>query len=588
MKFRHIPPYLAALGLLMAAPGCKDFYDVNVDPIHPTAAEPQQLLPVVQLAMSTHLGFNIQGLGQPAAALVQQLSNGRGTGAYQQESDSFQSSWNGLYSDMLANNEQLITQATAAEQWGYVGIAKIQKAYVFSQLVDAFGSVPYSQALKGVANRAPRFDRDADIYNGEASLGIQSLFSLIDEGIADLDRPNASVPSSTGGDIIYKGNKQNWQALGRSLKLKLYNQIRKTTDVSASVRTLLGQQLLTSNSDFELKYGTSTQPENRHIGFLSDYVNSGRENQIGRYFYLLMKYGNGFEYAAPVATPYADPRIPYYFYRQSNPSYSTSLYDYQDRNNPSFVTTRLGSRGPAASAGNAGDRTLPGLYPYAGRYDDGKFGLATGTSASGAGTQRFITYFTQKFTEAELQLMVLNNESAAQTAYLEGVKAAFAKVNALATGTGAPSFTQNDSVSAELFGGSYTRTRNGTTTTTTRTGYYNDLFTTRNGQATTQEQKLQAIMEQKYIASFGMTLDVYTDFRRTHYPLLPVPETSQANTALGLFDDQDGQTVGTGQPFPRRLFYPLDDLISNTNPDAPKAQVPYSLTDNNYRIFWDR
>ena len=38
MKLRTISSVLALASLLMGAPGCKDFYNVNVDPLHPTSA----------------------------------------------------------------------------------------------------------------------------------------------------------------------------------------------------------------------------------------------------------------------------------------------------------------------------------------------------------------------------------------------------------------------------------------------------------------------------------------------------------------------------------------------------------------------
>ena len=124
---------------------------------------------------------------------------------------------------MLANNEQIITQGTAEQRLSYVGIAQIQKAYVISQMVDMFGDIPYSEALKGAANLAPRYDKDADIYNGNPGLGIQSLFSLIDDGIANLDKGKSVIVRN---DLIYEGDLAKWARLGRTLKLKLYVQIR--------------------------------------------------------------------------------------------------------------------------------------------------------------------------------------------------------------------------------------------------------------------------------------------------------------------------------------------------------------------------
>lgn len=573
MRFRKTSAALALMGVLLAAPGCKDFYDVNTDPIHPTTATLAQLLPVSQVAMSTYLGFNIQGLGQPTSALMGQLTNSRGIGTYTQDNNAFDTPWSGLYTDMLQNNEQIITQGTAEENWGYVGVAQLQKAYVFSQLVDAFGDVPYSQALKGTANLNPRFDDDADIYNGNDGLGIQSLFSLIDEGLANLTKPGVTAPSA---DIIYGGNLNSWQHFGRALKLKLYNQIRKskdasgnTRDVSSEVRDLLTQPLLSSSENFEVGYGSSAAPENRHIGFLSDYVNTPPENSIGPYLYLLMRNGNGQNYdPGPAASP--DPRIPYYFFNQYGSTADNGTFDYQLGR---FVSTRPGSTSPKASTDNSASRTLPGLYPYGGRYDDNGNALdVTESSAPGNGIQRLYPYFAQKFTEAELQLTVLNDVAAAENAYAEAVRASYNEVNKLVTRV-------NSAGSAVV----------APALTVPTDAAIRQKFTA----ASSTEDKLRVIMEQKYIASFGMGMDIFTDWRRTHYPVITVAGPGSIAGQPGLVQDStgvsaEGITISNGV-FPRRLYYPISDLNANLNPQAPRTNIqPSNPNDDSYRIFWDR
>jgi len=566
MRFRKVSSALALAAILLAAPGCKDFFDVNTDPLSPTEANVVQLLPGTQVAMSTYLGFNIQGLGHGTSGYMSQVFNGRAE--FIQAQNAWQTPWSGLYTDMLSNNEIIIRQATADASWGYVGVAQLQKAYVFSQLVDAFGDVPYSEALKGTQGvRNPRFDAAVDIYNGNADKGIQGLFSLIDEALANLAKPGATINGSA--DIVYGGNMSKWQHFGQALKLKLYNQIRKTRDVSADVQPLLTQGLLNADEDFSVGYGQSNSPENRHIGFLSDYVNTPPENSIAPYIFLLMTYGDGKDYAPTVAAD-PDPRIPYYFFNQLASPGSAGLNGFSSGR---FFTTIPYSTDGSGSANTGDVRTLPGLYPYGGRYDNGTGIVTDESSAPGNGIQRLLPYFSQKFTEAEIQLTVLNNPTAAEVAYREGVTAAFAAVDKVASRVNG---------AAPGAGTNYINTPG--------IGAPPASILNKFANASSNEDKLRVLMEQKYIASFGMGPDIYTDFRRTHYPVLAVPGEVQAQPDLGLVADTQG-----GNPYggtnasgflPRRLYYPLTDLIANLSPEAPKVQVQPG--DANYRIFWDR
>ena len=545
MKIRNISTSIALAGVLMATAGCKDFYDVNTNPLSPSKVDLRDLLPVTQVSMASGLGDNTNGLSQYTMALMTQLYNTRGINNYQQTGDSFANAWSTLYSDMLVNNEQIIKQGTTEQQWGYVGVAQLQKAYVFSQMVDVWGDIPYSEALQGATNTAPHFDKDSDIYNGSADGKIQGLFSLIDEGLANLAKPSTNI-QLTSVDLIYKGNLAKWSRFGRTLKLKLYNQLRKTTDVAtfrSQVTPLLAADLIDSGDDFELPYYNSLSPDNRNLGYIADYGNAAPESRIGRYFYEDMFTKN-------------DPRIRYYFYRQS--STPISGQDYVSPLDPRFSTVRPGSTGQYASTISSTQQTVQGLYPIGGKYDDGSGQAVTAISGKGSVAQRLLTYFSRKYTEAEIQLMAFNDAVAARTALRTALYASFNKVNTIAIADGSPQID---------------------TTSTGSGGRY--ILTALRGfdRATSAEAKLAVVMYEKYVASFGYGVDVYTDFRRTTYPNIHVSQQA-ADASRGLLPD-DGGTVATAQ-FPRRFYYATNDLL--LNPNSPRVQKDPVTS----RIFWDR
>jgi hypothetical protein len=81
----------------------------------------------------------------------------------------------------------------------------------------------------------------------------------------------------------------------------------------------------------------------------------------------------------------------------------------------------------------------------------------------------------------------------------------------------------------------------------------------------TFQEKLKQIIEEKYVANFGVAVEPWTDWRRTGYPALaPVSNRMPEVTNL-----------------PRSLFYPQVEI--DLNPNAP-AQKPASLQS---RVFWD-
>ena len=92
-------------------------------------------------------------------------------------------------------------------------------------------------------------------------------------------------------------------------------------------------------------------------------------------------------------------------------------------------------------------------------------------------------------------------------------------------------------------------------------------YLTANGTLTgTNAQKLQQIIEEKYIALFGVSVEPWTDWRRTGYPAISVPTYSFSSVTA----------------VPRTLFYPQSEI--DLNPNNP-GQKPADLQS---KVFWDQ
>ncbi|MBN8826726.1 MULTISPECIES: SusD/RagB family nutrient-binding outer membrane lipoprotein [unclassified Spirosoma] len=378
MKFINYRRYLL-IPFLLGMGACSKYLDVNVTPNNPTSVTPAVLLPGAQAGTAF---ANANELNRFAEVLVQHLagaSNSPSTyDVYQTNGADFGNQWTGeIYGGALVNYQKLIELGDATGSKSYSGIAKILKAYTFSIATDVWGDVPYSQALQGEKFLNPRLDKQEDIYKGNSSQGIQSLFDLVREGIKDLDSPSALKPGTD--DVIYGGNLTKWKQAGNTLLLKFATTIsRKEPALATSVinEVLTGNNYITSNAnDMNFTFGASvgSQDPRYTYSFISSFQND---------IILSTRYLN-------LLNSLNDPRLPIFFTKPST----------------NYVTIDNGFRG-----------TLPTPVANWSRYNK----YVTGNS--GEGPVRLVTNFQRAFILAEAALR-LGTPGDPQALYTEGIKA---------------------------------------------------------------------------------------------------------------------------------------------------------------------
>lgn len=251
--------------LFITFTSCKKFIDVNTTPNNPVAVPPSTILPITTIG----LGFaNSNDLNRATSALVQHIAGvANQTAAYDiyNLDGSFDNQWNGeIYGNTL-NDLQILIDQHASTSPAYSGIAKLEMAYAYSIATDIWGEVPYSQAAQGLKFTAPRFDKQEDIYQGNATLGITSLFDLVKSGLADIAKtPNIFSPGTD--DLVYKGDLTKWARMGNTLLLKFAIQISNknpalATSTIASVIT--GNNYINTNAlDFEVPFAATVGNQN--------------------------------------------------------------------------------------------------------------------------------------------------------------------------------------------------------------------------------------------------------------------------------------------------------------------------------------
>lgn len=443
--------------LIITFTSCKKFLDVNTTPNNPTTVPPSVILPATTIT----LGFaNSNDLNRATSALVQHIAGvANQTASYDVYNldGSFDNQWNGeIYGNSLNNLQILIDQYSATSP-AYSGIAKLQMAYIYSVATDIWGEVPYSQAAQGLKYTNPRFDKQEDIYQGNTTLGITSLFDLVKSGLADLAKtPNVLVPGAD--DIVYKGDLTKWVRMGNTLLLKFAIQVSNknpalATSTIASVLT--GNNYINSNTlDFEVPFGASVGNQNAIFAFnnvnrTGDQMLSARLLNLARSLNDTVRLAKFFtKTRASVASPFA-------FVAFDNGATSAVP----------ALATRSKYNAYLTGATGGGDTAATGV--------------------GGAAPIRILTNAQVQFILAESAL-ILGTSGVANTYYQAGITASMQKVGMTA---------------AEI------------------TNYFTTNPTVVNLSGTTEQQR-QQIITQKYISWIGNGIEAYNDYRRTGYPVL--------------------------------------------------------------------
>jgi hypothetical protein len=283
MKRTHILLLLAGLAL----GSCKKYLDVNTSPNQPTSVPPTTVLPTTTIGMAF---ANSNDLDRATSAIMQQIAGvanqTQGYDVYN-FSGAFDNQWNGeLYGGVVNNCISIINQDSATSP-AYSGIAKLELAYGFSILTDVWGDVPYSQAGQGDKYTYPRFDKVQDIYQGNPSLGIQSLFDLVNSGLADLAK--ASILKPKADDVVYGGDLTKWARVGNTLLLKfaiMLTNVNPTMAKTVISNVISGNNYINSNAlDFAVPFGTSSSNQNPIYNF--NYVNRPGDQMLSSRFLAL-------------------------------------------------------------------------------------------------------------------------------------------------------------------------------------------------------------------------------------------------------------------------------------------------------------
>jgi hypothetical protein len=579
MKLRYFQLVMLFTGIVGFS-SCKKFLDINKDPDR----LPDSNSPIAQLLPSAQVNLSFEGgsdLFRYTTEIMQMMSGGASSPnqtfdyyRYNITGTDVNNVWSSIHAGGNGNSGTLNDLELIIKQGGaspyYTGIAKIMKAYEYSLVVDVWGKVPYSEAQQLTANTQPHYDNDATIY--------PKLLQLLTDGVTDLNATSSVLTPGTNSVIYTNGGtfataRTQWIKLANTLKLRLllhYSKIDPTwiTQMTNAI-TAAGANLMASNTDnFSTPFYDVANNRNPISAF-----------EVSRPGYLYADNNMTSRMNAKF-----DPRRPFYF----------TSFPYQGLQLPITLTTSAATAagGNVLTFSSTVSTGTPSGAATANMVISGP-GIPTGTvstavtattitlnqNVTGVASGASIVVSPNAFlgvSAASLPIPASNQFSRIHT-FLRGAVTAGASPPFTYSGA-APqrmlTFAEYNFIRAEhalaallptatvqaFFQAGITASMQEVGVSAVQIADYLTSYGALTGSAANMKQQ---IIEEKYIALFGVSVEPWTDWRRTGFPVLTIPGNAQVPSV------------------PRSLFYPQAEI--DLNPNCPGQKSP-SLQD---KVFWD-
>ncbi|MFV0605211.1 MAG: SusD/RagB family nutrient-binding outer membrane lipoprotein, partial [Niabella sp.] len=416
--------------------------------------------------------------------------------------------------------------------------AKIMKVLHFQLLVDTYNNVPYTAANSGIGDLTPAYDKGTDIY--------KSLADLLDEAITDINGASSAAKSlNSASDPLFGGNMTKWKQLANTVKLRLI--LRGGNKVSFTNQTFSSDGFLTEDA----------------------LVQPGYANVDGK---LNPKWGRTYTVAGAQVAGLWQQRVPSFF--------TLAFYDgnkISDKYRGNLVYRTYPTPGVNMLGRDPGTETAarvkapndwfislastPSATNYAG------IGIIKGPTAA----QPIILASESFFLQAEGVIRgVITGD--AKALFNSGILESFKYLNK--NESGATSGLYVNTTSGKLASTSGT----GIIAINPQTEFNSYVAESQNATsylvnfdlATTFEQKLEAIITQKYIALNGLFgHEAWNEYRRTHYPVSVSPPAYPGTRYTSLVSLQSQSTAA--DRLPTRIQYPQNEFTYNG--DNVRAQT---------------
>ncbi|MGC4021341.1 MAG: SusD/RagB family nutrient-binding outer membrane lipoprotein [Cyclobacteriaceae bacterium] len=517
-------------GVLLVS--CTSYLDINnINPNQATSSKPNLLLSSALVGTASMLEqYNSYGMETAGYG-----ANAGGYGGfnefftYQYTNNTFTGLWSNTYQNLI-NYQQIIdiAKADTLHRYNtYEAIAMIMMAHDYQLLIDQYNDVPYTNALRGLANLTPSYDQAPVIY--------AKLAAKLDSAIAKIHGTFKITPSPiavTSEDVVFKGDTVKWLQLANTLKLKLM--VRGRGKVTFTNTSFDPAGFLTKDALINPGYRNDNGRQNPKWGnWAWDYAGNAINKAWMPSIYVL-----GFYDGNKIVDDWRGAAT--YFNYSSGTAKISNQLGFEDTSVPSCPEGTFwysGSDRAPVSAGNSQ-------------------GAMKGPDAS----YPLITAAECNFLRAEAALVGIATPGALTDAqyFKNGITSSFEYLYSLPNGS-QPSGSDYAADAASYYD---------------PIGVNEGNYLVDYGSAASLDQKLEAIITQKYIAlNFIHSHEGWNEYRRTHYPIV-IP-----GDELTSFASRKSQSTRADK-LPTRLLYPVSEARYNP------INVPKNISQFTSLIFW--
>ena len=549
MKLNKILKYTAVSALTLATGvmtvGCTDnFEELNTDPYElnpdalPFSAQFQEPMSYVyapqQNLFQYCFSLNIDLFS--GYFMTPHNFNGSGNVDYALNRGFCGGMYENVYLHIFNNTRRLITSCEEQGFVDYAGMMRVIQAYAIQMLTDVYGPVSYTSAIEDPTNGASfSYDKQEDIYN--------SMFALLDEAIKNFQNPTSDLTSRQSFDFWCNGDLDLWIKVANQLKLRMAMRIVKANPTLAKQKAEEAVQAGVLPQDILIDQGFSNEQTR-----MFEWGDAGMNANL-----------------ITIMEGYNDPRLPLYVTKNQ------ADVACEDGSTIAAGTKYLGIRGGC---------NLPSKPNQWGNFSKIVCSYTTAFPVMKAAEGYFL--------RAEGILRGWNmGGGTAQQWYEDGIRTSI-KNEAAYKGEGKEPLAGISTVSDEEIN-TYI---NGTTLqedfvdpvdSQNSIKAQNDVCV-KWDESASNEQKLQRIIIQKWIANFPISCEGWAEYRRTGYPKFFPNRVNLSNGTI----DTDEQI--------RRLIY-SDNEINTNNAELQKgiellnqenSSSKFTGDIGGTRVWWDK